>query len=68
MQIPPGVVTHEAIDSAGVLKNRNDFFSENEWTCKFQQELKSSMRKRGMVFAVSVASIDCLGGVGKTFL
>ena len=66
--MPPGVVTHEAIDSAGVLKNGNDFFSENERAGKFQQELRSSMRKGGMVLEVSVASTDCLGGVGKPFL
>ena len=62
MQMPPGVVTHELIAHAGVLKNRKGFISENERACKFQQEVRSAIRKGGVVLGGSLASTDCLGG------
>ena len=61
------MVTHKAMAGAPVLKNRKGFISENERVCTFQRELRSALRKGGMVLEGSLESTDCLGEVGKLF-
>lgn len=62
------MVTHKALAGAPVLKNRKGFISENDRACTFHRELRSAVRKGGMVLEGSLESIDCLGEVGKLLL